>query len=121
MRLQLAILFALALTAQLVNAAWHGFDPVEDGLQLVSAATLSLLILRLNRVRSQRRKELILQVLDELGQPDRLPGVHFDAVGRNTELAQRPYRRAPSGMRTDAMHHAQTRRDDPPQRVAATR
>jgi hypothetical protein len=69
MRLQLAILFALALTAQLVNAAWHGFDPVEDGLQLASAATLSLLILRLNRVRSQRTKALILQVLDELGQP----------------------------------------------------
>jgi signal transduction histidine kinase len=69
MRLQLAILFVLALTAQLVNAAWHGFDPVEDGLQLASAATLSLLILRLNRARSQRRKALILQVLDELGQP----------------------------------------------------
>ena len=69
MRLQLAILFALALTAQLVNAAWHGFDPVEDGLQLASAATLSLLILRFNRVRSQRRKALILRVLDELGQP----------------------------------------------------
>ena len=69
MRLQLAILFALALTAQLVNAAWHGFDPVEDGLQLASAATLSVLILRLNRVRSRRRKSLILQVLDEMGQP----------------------------------------------------
>lgn len=69
MRVQLAILFVLALTAQLVNAAWHGFEPVEDGLQLASAATLSLLILRLNRVRSRRRKALILQVLDELGQP----------------------------------------------------
>jgi signal transduction histidine kinase len=69
MRLQLAILFALALTAQLVNAAWHGFDLVEDGLQIASAATLSLLILRLNRARSQRRKALILRVLDELGQP----------------------------------------------------
>ena len=69
MRLQLSILFVLALTAQLVNAAWHGFDPIEDGLQFASAATLSLLILRLNRVRSQRRKALILQVLDELGQP----------------------------------------------------
>jgi len=61
MRLQLAILFGLALTAQLVNAAWHGFDPVEDGLQLASAATLSLLILRFNRVRSQRRKALMLR------------------------------------------------------------
>jgi len=69
MQLQLAILFALALAAQFVNAAWHGFDPVEDGIQLASAATLSLLILRLNRVRTQRRKALILQVLDELGQP----------------------------------------------------
>ena len=69
MRLQLAILFALALTAQLVNAAWHGFDLIEDGLQFISAGTLALLILRLNRVHSQRRKALILQVLDELGQP----------------------------------------------------
>src|SRR3989442_15292808 len=69
MPVQLAILFVLALTAQLVNAAWHGFDPVEDGLQFASAATLSLLILRLNRVRTQRRKTLILRVLDELGQP----------------------------------------------------
>src|SRR5690349_16011771 len=69
MRLQLAILFVLALTAQFVNAVWHGFDPVEDGLQLASAATLSLLILRLHGVRSRRRKALILKVLDELGQP----------------------------------------------------
>lgn len=69
MRVQLAILFVLALTAQLVNAAWHGFDPFEDGLQFASAATLSLLILRLNRVRTRRRKTLILRVLDELGQP----------------------------------------------------
>ena len=35
MRLQLAILFVLALTAQLVNAAWHGFALVEDGLQAI--------------------------------------------------------------------------------------
>jgi signal transduction histidine kinase len=69
MRLELVILFVLALTAQLVNAAWHGFDPLEDGLQFASAATLSLLILRLNRARSRRRKALILQVMDELGQP----------------------------------------------------
>jgi len=69
MRLQLAVLFALALTAQVVNAAWHGFDLVEDGLQLTSAGTLSLLILRLNRVHSRRRKALILRVLDEMGQP----------------------------------------------------
>ena len=69
MKLQLAVLFVVALTAQLVNAAWHGFDPVEDGLQLASAGTLSLLILRLHRVRSRRRKTLILQVLDEMGQP----------------------------------------------------
>ena len=69
MRLELAILFVLALTAQLVNAAWHGFEPVEDGLQIASAGTLALLILRLNRVRSQRRKALILQVMDEMGQP----------------------------------------------------
>jgi len=69
MKLQLTILFVLALTAQLVNAAWHGFDPIEDGLQLASAGTLSLLILRLNRVRSRRRKALILRVLDEMGQP----------------------------------------------------
>jgi hypothetical protein len=69
MKLQLAVLFVLALTAQLINAAWHGFEPVEDGLQLASAGTLSLLILRLNRDRSRRRKALILQVLDEMGQP----------------------------------------------------
>ena len=69
MRLQLAILFVLALAAQLVNAAWHGFDPIEDGLQFASATALALLILRLNRVNSQRRKTLILHVLDELGQP----------------------------------------------------
>jgi len=41
MRLQLAILFVLALSAQLVNATWHGFDPVEDGLQIASAGTLA--------------------------------------------------------------------------------
>jgi hypothetical protein len=69
MRLELAVLFVLALTAQVVNAGWHGFSPVEDGLQLASAGTLSLLILRLNRVRSRRRKALILQVLDEMGAP----------------------------------------------------
>lgn len=69
MRLQLAILFVLALTAQLVNATWHGFELLEDGLQVASAATLALLILRMNRVRTQRRKTLILRVLDELGQP----------------------------------------------------
>jgi hypothetical protein len=69
MRLQLAILFGLAMTAQLVNAAWHGFELVEDGLQIVSAGTLALLILRLNRLHSQRRKALILRVLDEMGQP----------------------------------------------------
>jgi signal transduction histidine kinase len=69
MSLELALLFVLALSAQLVNAAWHGFEPVEDGLQLASAGTLSLLIVRLTRVRSRRRKALILRVLDEMGQP----------------------------------------------------
>jgi signal transduction histidine kinase len=69
MKLEIAILLVLALTAQIVNAAWHGFDPLEDMLQVVSAATLALLVLRLARARSQRRKRLILQVLDELGQP----------------------------------------------------
>jgi signal transduction histidine kinase len=69
MKLQLAFLFALALAAQLVNAAWHGFDPVEDGLQLISAGTLATLVLRVSRAWSQRRKLLILQVLDEIGQP----------------------------------------------------
>jgi signal transduction histidine kinase len=68
-KLQIGILFVLALTAQLVNAAWHGFDLVEDGLQFISAATLAVLILRLNRLQSRRRKALILRVLDELGQP----------------------------------------------------
>ena len=42
MKIQLVVLFVLALTAQLVNAAWHGFDPVEDGLQFASAGTLAL-------------------------------------------------------------------------------
>jgi hypothetical protein len=69
MKLQLALLFVLALTAQLVNAAWHGFDPVEDGLQLLSAGTLAVLVLGVSRARSQRQKVLILQVLDEIGQP----------------------------------------------------
>jgi signal transduction histidine kinase len=69
MKLQLVVLFGLALAAQLVNAAWHGFDPVEDGLQIISAGTLALLVLRLSRARSERRKALILRVLDEFGQP----------------------------------------------------
>jgi hypothetical protein len=54
MKLQLAFLFGLALAAQLANAAWHGFDPVEDGLQLLSAGTLAMLVLRLSRAFSQR-------------------------------------------------------------------
>ena len=49
MRLQLVVLVVLALTAQLVNAAWHGFDPVEDGLQIISAGTLAMLALRVSR------------------------------------------------------------------------
>jgi signal transduction histidine kinase len=69
MKFEIAILFVLALSAQVVNAAWHGFDPIDDGLQLASATTLALLVLRLARARTQRRKRLILQVLDELGQP----------------------------------------------------
>ena len=71
MKLQLAVLFVVALTAQVVISTWHGFDPVEDGLQLASAGTLSLLILRLHRIRSRRRKTLIV-----------------DAVRRNAELAE---------------------------------
>ena len=62
MKLRLSLLFGLALTAQLVNASWHGFDPVEDGLQLASAATLAALVLALAKARSERRKALILQV-----------------------------------------------------------
>lgn len=69
MKLEIAVLLMLALTAQIVNAAWHGFDPIEDTLQVASAGTLALLVFRLARARSQRRKRLILQVLDELGQP----------------------------------------------------
>jgi signal transduction histidine kinase len=69
MKLRLSLLFGLALTVQLVNASWHGFDPIEDGLQLASAATLAALVLALAKARSERRKALILQVLDELGQP----------------------------------------------------
>ena len=69
MRLQLVVLVVLALTAQLVNAAWHGFDPVEDGLQIISAGTLALLVLGLSRAQTERRKALILRVLDEFGQP----------------------------------------------------
>ena len=46
-----------------------GFDPVEDGLQLASAATLAALILTLAKARSQQQKALILKVLDELGNP----------------------------------------------------
>jgi signal transduction histidine kinase len=69
MKIQLAVLLGLALAAQLVNAAWHGFDPIEDGLQVISATTLAVLALRLARLRSERRKALILRVLDELGQP----------------------------------------------------
>ena len=69
MKLQLVVLFVLALTAQLVNAAWHGFDPIEDGLQIISAGTLAMLVLALSRASTERRKTLILRVLDELGQP----------------------------------------------------
>ena len=69
MKLRIGFLFALALGAQIVNAAWHGFDLVEDGLQLASAATLAALILTLAKARSQRQKALILKVLDELGNP----------------------------------------------------
>ena len=69
MKIQLVVLFVLALTAQMVNAAWHGFDPIEDGLQIASAGTLALLVLRLSRAATERRKALILRVLDEFGQP----------------------------------------------------
>jgi signal transduction histidine kinase len=69
MKVRLTVLFVLALAAQLVNAGWHGFDLVEDGLQLLSAATLAALVLSLAKARNQRQKALILQVLDELGQP----------------------------------------------------
>src|SRR2546428_6834834 len=69
MKLRLVVLFVLALTAQLVNAAWHGFDPIEDGLQIISAGTLAMLVLALSRASTERRKTLILRVLDELGQP----------------------------------------------------
>lgn len=37
MKLQLAVLFALALSAQLVNAAWHGFEPLRRRLLADSA------------------------------------------------------------------------------------
>ena len=33
MKLRLSLLFGLALTPQLVNASWHGFDPVAELLQ----------------------------------------------------------------------------------------
>jgi len=69
LKIQLVVLFVLALTAQLVNAAWHGFDPVEDGLQIISAGTLAMLALRVSRAWSEQRKALILRVLDEFGQP----------------------------------------------------
>jgi signal transduction histidine kinase len=62
-------LFVLAMSAQVLNAAWHGFNPIEDGLQIVSAGTLALLVLRLSTASTRRRKALILQVLDEFGQP----------------------------------------------------
>ncbi len=69
MKLRLVVLVVLALTAQLVNAAWHGFDPIEDGLQIISAGTLAMLVLGLSRASTERRKALILRVLDEFGQP----------------------------------------------------
>jgi signal transduction histidine kinase len=69
MQPRLLLLIVLALIAQVVNASWHGFDLVEDGLQLISAATLAALVVALVRARSRRRTDLILRVLDELGQP----------------------------------------------------
>src|SRR5213593_122562 len=69
MKLRLVVLFVLALTAQLVNAAWHGFDPIEDGLQIIAAGTLAMLVLGLSRASTERRRALILRVLDEFGQP----------------------------------------------------
>jgi signal transduction histidine kinase len=64
-----ALLLLLALGTQLVLAAREGFDPLDDGLQLASAATLVALILHLTQTRQRRQKELILRILDELGQP----------------------------------------------------
>ena len=69
MRVEIAVLVVLALATQLFLAARHGFEPVEDGLQIASAGTLVLLVFRVANARLRRRRELVLQILDELGQP----------------------------------------------------
>ena len=69
MKLEVALLLIVAIAAQLALAARHGFEPLEDGLQLTSAGTLVLLVINAWRARMPKRKELVLQILDELGQP----------------------------------------------------
>jgi hypothetical protein len=69
MKLEVGLLVLLAVVTQLMLAARHGFEPVEDGLQVASAGTLVLLVIIASRARVRKRKALVLQILDELGQP----------------------------------------------------
>jgi signal transduction histidine kinase len=69
MPFHVGLLLVLAIGIQLVIAAREGFDPVDDSLQIASAATLVALVVEVTRRRRRRQKELILRILDELGQP----------------------------------------------------
>ena len=69
MRADIVLLVLLALSIQLFTAFHHGFELLEDGLQLASGITLVILVLRAMRLRTRHQTELLLQILDELGQP----------------------------------------------------
>jgi signal transduction histidine kinase len=68
-KLEVVLLVGAAIAIQVFLATRHGFDPLEDGLAMLSAILLVVLVVRLSAARSRRRKELVLRILDELGQP----------------------------------------------------
>ena|SRR5947208_412190 len=69
MRTEVLLLLVLALSIQVFTAFRHGFNLFDDGLQLASGVTLVFLVLRAMQLRTRHQKRLILQILDELGQP----------------------------------------------------
>jgi hypothetical protein len=68
-RLEVVFLLAASVGIQIFLVTRHGFHPLEDGLAVLSALLLLILVVRLAASRSRRRKDLILRILDELGQP----------------------------------------------------
>ena len=68
-KLEVGFLLGAAVCIQVFLVTRHGFDPIEDGLAVISAVLLVTLVVRLAGARSRRRKDLILRILDELGQP----------------------------------------------------